>query len=68
MCWVPSPWPHEAPVRETQQGITIWCDKYSDEAHAGDYENTGDTHSSPESQGGEPREALEESEPGLKVE
>lgn len=36
--------------------------------HTGDYGSPGDTHSSPESQGGEPRKALEESEQGLKVE
>lgn len=36
--------------------------------HTGDYGNTGDTHSSPASQAGEPRKALEESEQGLKVE
>lgn len=36
--------------------------------HTGDYGNPGDTHSSPESQGGESRKALEASEKGLKVE
>lgn len=36
--------------------------------HTGDYGNTGAPHSSPESQGGDPRKALEESEQGLKVE